>query len=102
LVWLRQVAIAIHRAQRLEVPLTAGELHNVCVTADVNIPGLIDQADEESGGRAIGKLLGKIFLKGDSQAVENYRIQRSERQQSRTVNETVFKQRIYTFFLRQT
>ncbi len=90
LVFLRQICIAAGMTGRLGQSLRAGQLHELCVEGDVEIPGVSAdrRLDEEHGRKIIGAKLADIFKRvgggSDSIAIAGFCVQRSTTSIART------------------
>lgn len=86
--WLRDVAIAVHRAERLDTPLRPHELLEILEAAGAALHGVADSddlADEDvrlKACRAIGQKLGACFRKGPTVEVDRYAVSRIEGEDS--------------------
>jgi hypothetical protein len=79
MVWLRNVALQIEQAGDLNRSLSATDLHELCDSADIGIPGLKPGADENKGRKLIGTVMGKLFKDGDEIEIDGFRVVREER-----------------------
>ena len=82
--WLRDVALAVIRAERDKAWLRASDLLDLLVEAGVEVPGLPSDGDPSDQGnrtnalRAIGRNLGRCFRQGDTVTLDNLTVQRRE------------------------
>lgn len=80
--WLRDVALAVVRAQRSDMWLRAGHLVDLLAEAGVDLPGLPEGGDpsestiRKSAQQAVGRKLGQCFRNGDVVAIDNFTIRR--------------------------
>jgi hypothetical protein len=79
LVWLRKLVLAVAGADELNRLLTATDIHRLCDADDIQIPGLHAAADEASGRKIIGSIMGKLFRERDTLEVDAYTVTREER-----------------------
>lgn len=79
LVWLRSLVLAIDQTGELNRALTATEIHAVCESGDIAIPGLRDGADEDKAKRIVGMVMAKLFRDADTLEVDGYQVIREER-----------------------
>jgi len=79
LVWLRSLALAIDQTGQLNQEFTATEIHSLCESADIAIPGLRDGRDEDKAKRVIGTIMAKLFRDSDTLDVDGYQVVREER-----------------------
>jgi len=98
LVWLRSLALAIDQTGELNRELTATEIHSLCESADIAIPGLRDGADEDKAKKVVGTLMAKLFRDSDTLDVDGYQVVREERYVVRDNVNTggSFKSKTYT------
>lgn len=61
LVWLRAVVLAIQDSGPLGQALTATDLHVLCETSNIQIPGLSSCADPDKAKRIIGTIMARLF-----------------------------------------
>ena len=59
--------------------LTATDLHGLCDSADIEIPGLRPGTDEAKGKKVIGTIMAKLFRDGDTIEVDAFDVTREER-----------------------
>ena len=99
LTFLRSVAMVLEQQGFLGQGLTASNLAETCVAANLLIPDLSpEQQNGQQGPRVIGRIMGGLFDEGNVQIVENYRITRSVRvEQSQAGNSQPITR--YTFEL---
>ena len=79
LVWLRKMVLAIAEAGELDTAKIASELHELCESANIQVPGLAQGADGDKGKKMVGMLMGKLFRETNTLEVEGYTITREER-----------------------
>lgn len=79
LVWLRSVALAVNESGELDCPLTATDLFGHCDSADISVPGLRPDADEDKGKKVIGTIMAKLFREGYTLEVDGFAVKREER-----------------------
>jgi len=82
-VWLRSLALAIDQTGELNRDFTATEIHSLCESADIAIPGLRDGADEDKAKRVVGTVMARLFRDSDTLDVDGYQVTREERYVSR-------------------
>ncbi len=98
-VWIRSVALVAEQTGESGKPLTATEIHSLCDSNDISIPGLRAAADEDKAKRVIGSIMAKLFRDSDTLDVDGYRVAREEHTVARNdVNAGGgFKSKTYTF-----
>lgn len=79
LVWLRKVVLVINETGETNRPLTATDLQRICESADISIPGLRAEADEDRAKKVIGTIMGKLFGSQDALDVDGFTVLRSEK-----------------------
>lgn len=79
LVWLRSVVLAVHEAGELDCPLTATDLYGLCDSADITVPGLRPDADEDKGKKVIGTIMAKLFKEHNPLEVDGFTVTREEK-----------------------
>lgn len=83
LIWVRKLVLAISEAGSLNQSLTATDLHELCKSTGIEVPGLRTGADEGKGRKIIGTIMGKLFGDGDRLNVDGFVVAREERYVSR-------------------
>jgi hypothetical protein len=78
LVWLRTVVLAIAETGELNRQLTATDLQRICESANIAIPGLRAEADEDRAKRVIGTIMVKLFGNRDELDVDGFTVLRRE------------------------
>ncbi len=98
LVWLRKLVLAVNETDELGKPLIASELHELCGSALIEIPGLGHGADEDKGKRVIGTLMSKLFRDQPRVEVEGFAMVREETFVARDNSSTggSYKSKTYT------
>ncbi len=80
--WLRDVALAVVRAQRTDEGLRAGHLVDLLAEAGVDVPGLPEGGDpsepnnRKSAQQAVGRKLWQCFRNEDVVAIDSFTIRR--------------------------
>jgi hypothetical protein len=94
--WLRQIALFVDKADRLETGLQAHELVEFCEEAGLRIPGCHDSTTPERCLLAIGKTLKSIFANSDSVELSGYKIRRESTEEYNPINRTT--RVVHTYF----
>ncbi len=89
--WLRDVAILVRKARKLNEPLRTHELLDIIEDTDVEIPGLkegnLDNDDVRAAVlRAMGRKLAKCFRVDDEITLDDFSVQRSDSYDLQTKN----------------
>ncbi len=79
LVWLRGLALAIDQTGQLNREFSATEIHSLCESTNLVIPGLREGADEDKAKRVVGTLMAKLFRDSNPLDVDGYQVTRTER-----------------------
>jgi len=79
LVWLRSVVLAVNESGELDCPLTATDLFGLCDGADIPVPGLRPDTDEDKGKKVIGTLMAKLFKETNPLEVDGFAVTREEK-----------------------
>ena len=79
LVWLRSVVLAVNESGELDCPLTATDLFGLCDSADIPVPGLRPDADEDKGKKIIGTIMAKLFKETNPLEVDGFAVTREEK-----------------------
>ena len=79
LIWLRSVVLAVNETGELNRALTATDLHGLCDSSDIAIPGLRPGADEDRGKKVIGTIMSKLFRDRESLEVDGFDVAREEK-----------------------
>jgi hypothetical protein len=98
LVWLRRVVLAISDSGEVDRALTATDLHGLCDSADIEVPGLRPGSDEDKGKKIIGGVMAKLFRDSDMLDVDGFQVVRAEQYVARDNTNAGggFKSRTYT------
>jgi len=98
LVWLRSVVLAVNESGELDCPLTATDLFGLCDSADIAVPGLRPDADEDKGKKVIGTIMAKLFKEHNPLEVDGFAVTREEKYLNRNdANDGgSFKSKTYT------
>ncbi|HNQ90941.1 MAG TPA: BT4734/BF3469 family protein [Verrucomicrobiota bacterium] len=95
--WLRLLALAVERENRLGEPMIASELAEVSSVHGLEIPGL-RAADEDTSKRQVGILARRLFGEnGSTLEVDGFTVTREHRQQARGSDGGAFDVKTYTF-----
>jgi hypothetical protein len=79
LVWLRNLVLAISEAGDLNRALIATDIHIICESADIAIPGLRSGADEDKAKKQIGMVMAKLFRDGNIVEADGFLVTREEK-----------------------
>lgn len=79
LVWLRGLALAIDQAGELNREFNATEIHALCQSATLPIPGLREGADVGKAKKVVGMVMAKLFRDSNPLDVDGYHVTRTER-----------------------
>jgi len=98
LVWLRAVALAVNESGELDCPLTATDIFGLCDSADITVPGLRPDADEDKGKKVIGTIMAKLFKEHNPLEVDGFAVTREEKYLTRddACDGGGFKSKTYT------
>jgi hypothetical protein len=77
--WLRDVAIAVKQAEKLDEGLRVGELVDLAASRGVAVPGHGRHADDDQQRMLAGRILYKIFSAGDIMNVGGFKVRRDLR-----------------------
>ena len=83
LIWLRQLVLTISQTGETNRDLIATDLQRICESADITIPGLRAEADEDRAKRVIGTIMAKLFGERNELEVDGFTVSRSEKLVSR-------------------
>ncbi len=78
LVWLRSVVLAVKESGELDCPQTATDLFGLCDGANITVPGLRPDADEDKGKKVIGTIMAKLFKETNPLEVDGFNVTREE------------------------
>lgn len=70
LVWVRTLVLAMKAAGKLDDPLTATQLYELCKSAHIDIPGVQPGCAEQQASRIIGGIMTKVFEERQSLELE--------------------------------
>jgi len=76
--WLRDVAIAVHQAGKLEEGLRPGELVDISASRGVSVPGHGRHGDDDQQRMLAGRVLNKIFSDTSSVNVGGFHVRREQ------------------------
>lgn len=98
MVWLRKVVLAVVDAGEMDRPLTATDVHCLCDSRDIEIPGLRPGANEDKGKKVVGSIMAKLFRERDKLEVDAFDVTREEKYLSREDASSggSFKSKTYT------
>jgi hypothetical protein len=74
--WLRDVAIAAEKSEKLDDWLRSSEISTVCADHDIPIPQCHDGADDKTRNQTIGRVLKNIFKDAQVIGVSGFTIER--------------------------
>ena len=97
--FVRKIGLAVTEAGMLTVPLTCSEIYDCLMEKNFEIP-MIGKADRETGARAIGSELGKLFKRpGVDGCIETdgFEIQQTVGSSARGDGRGYFNQKKYAF-----
>ena len=76
--WLRQVCLTAEADARLDEPLTASGIAEMCLAHSLEIPGVSNDAPESRAVLRIGQLMGKVFRDRQTIECDGFEILKSE------------------------
>ena len=76
--WLRQVCLTAETEARLDEPLTASGIAEMCLAHSLEIPGVSNDAPESRAVLRIGQLMGKVFRNRQAIECDAFEILKSE------------------------
>ena len=98
LTFLRVLAIAVEEDDRTGEALTASELREIAQEHEIDIPGLVQDADDQKAAMAVGRNLGRAFGKTTYElAVDDWIVTKTETPVARDDNNGTFLSKAYTF-----
>jgi hypothetical protein len=77
LTFVRKVCLALEAEDSLETPLIASQLYEIAENAGIEVPGL-RFADEDRARKVIGRIMAKVFSKGDTVELDGFQVVREE------------------------
>jgi len=83
--WIRQVALAVEKDNRLEEGLKPAEIADVCEAHGLDVPGCRPGTPADQVSMQVGKVLKRIFADESSIEVGGFRISREARQEYNSV-----------------
>lgn len=86
LTWLRSVALAVARENRLDQELMATELVELCDLHAIEIPG--KPSDGDGAKRKVGILCKQLFREGDTKTVDGFQVSRRQREYRKPSGDT--------------
>jgi hypothetical protein len=98
--WLRQVAIAIEKDNRLDEGFSAIEIVDICQAHNIDFPNDVCVTDPEQLARYAGRLLARVFHKvslNEPLGIDRYEITHDERQERRISDGTPYTKHYYWF-----
>jgi hypothetical protein len=81
--WLRQVAIAVDKDNRLDEKLLATEIVDICQARGIDFPNNVSMANLDQVARYAGRVLGRLFRETNEITVDRYKISREITRQYR-------------------
>jgi hypothetical protein len=85
--WLRKIAIAVEKDNRLELGLSASDIVDVCQARGIDFPNKILSANLEQLAMYAGRLLGRLFRDvsfGETLSIDRYEVEHESRKQHRS------------------
>ncbi len=81
--WLRDVAVSVEQAGKLDEGLRPGELVDLCMARGLKVPGCGSHTSDEQQTMAAGRILNKLFADAgaDGLMVGGYFVKKDRRQQ---------------------
>jgi Bifunctional DNA primase/polymerase, N-terminal len=81
--WLRDLAVAVDQATKLDEGLRTGELVDICAAHNVRVPSCAAHADDSQQAMIAGRILNKLFDDAEAKgiAVGGYLVRRDRRQE---------------------
>jgi hypothetical protein len=81
--WLRDVAVSVEQAGKLDEGLRPGELVDLCAARGLRVPGFGSHTSDDQQTMAAGRILNKLFADADSNGltVGGYLVRRDQRQE---------------------
>jgi hypothetical protein len=96
--WLRDLALLIKEVGKLEKPLRASEISEICSNHELSVPQCNSDADEAKRNQTIGRLLKNVFKGAQTLSVSGFTVYRevsqsysSERQEFQQTTHYTFK-----------
>jgi hypothetical protein len=81
LIWLREVCLVVEKENRMRDELSATDLVAISRERSIYIPGLPNDADDDSAKLLLGRLLGRIFGENNSCECDGFLVMRIEKDQ---------------------
>jgi len=97
LIWLRQLAIALERENRLGIEFTTTEIVNFCQDNEIEMPGIDLTEDEGKVVRRTGTLMKQLFSDDMKITVDQYTVTKREWEEKREDNYAIYNKKGYTF-----
>jgi hypothetical protein len=96
--WLRQVAIAAEKENRLDEKLLATEIVDICQSRGIDFPNNVSMANLDQLARYAGRLLGRLFRETNEITIDRYKVTREFVKQFRPSEEGGdYSKTYYTF-----
>jgi hypothetical protein len=77
LTFVRKVCLAVEADDSLGIPLIASQLYEIAENAEIEVPGL-RVPDEDKARKIIGRIMAKVFSKGDAVELDGFQVVRKE------------------------
>jgi len=77
LTFVRKLCLTLEAEDSLETPLIASQLYEIAENAGIEVPGL-RVPNEDKAKRVIGSIMAKVFSKGDTVELDDFRVVREE------------------------
>jgi hypothetical protein len=78
--FLRALALAVEAEGKLDEPLTAGDLVEVCQAHDIQLPHLRPGVDDKTARQVAGRVLGRLFKGGARIEREGYVVTKGQKE----------------------
>lgn len=95
--WLRDVALAIVTEGKLDEPLFASQVAEICNEHDIDLPGIDRGATESDRNRRTGHLLKKSLGESEAVAVDDFSMTRGEKEHFYPAEQQYKTLKTYTF-----
>jgi hypothetical protein len=95
--WVRKIAIALRKEDRLDEALSASELVDLCLASGTLAPAVKATMSFDQHTMLVGRLLGRLFRKSETILIDQFVVHRMATQARRPSTDQAYTQFLYRF-----
>jgi hypothetical protein len=97
LTWLRQLVLIIEQTGELGRELSASRLCEVSKDNGLAIPGIAEDVEDNKRNQGVGRIMARLFGQTDTLELDDFKVEKSERSESRTDGQGFYQMKVYEF-----